>query len=227
MAGQKGFLLVLGGIAAAGAGLIYMKVSGGAPSIPANMAVLASDTSGFRGYITGSPDAPVEVTVYADFQCSHCGGWEAVQFPDVKARLIDAGKIRFRYRDLPLDFPHSRLSAHAAACADDQGKFWETKTAIYRAQPEWGSPGVAANRAYDILTEAARTGGNDIDAWKECMKSTRHAGRIQASQQEAHSVGATSTPTVLVGGRLYGGIPSDQLIRLVDSIIATGSAATP
>lgn len=227
MAGQKGFLLVLGGIAVVGAGLIYMKVAGGVPSIPANTQVLESDTSGFRGYVLGSPDAPVEITEYADFQCPSCGGWESVQFPDVKARLIDAGKARFRYRDLPLDFPYSRLAAHAAACADDQGRFWETKSAIYRSQQAWGGPGVPSGRAYDILTEAARTGGNDVAAWKECMESTRHAGRIQASLMEARSVGASSTPTLLIGGRLYPGIPSDQVVRIVDSLITAGSAATP
>ena len=53
--------------------------------------------------------------------------------------LRDAGKIRFVHRDWPLDeaHPHARLASHAAACYDDQGKFWEGKTEIYRRHGEW------------------------------------------------------------------------------------------
>jgi protein-disulfide isomerase len=232
MATQKSFMVALGVVGLAGVAFIASRVlGGGTPSIPANVAVLAADTAGFRGYLLGDPAAPVEVTEYADFQCGACGAFEVVQFPSVKTRLIDSGKLRFRYRDFPLEMhPHARLASHAAACADDQQKFWEMKSGIYRRQNDWGgirSTGRfgSAGDAYDVLTEIAKATGLEMDSWSECMTSTKHAGRIQASLQEALAVGAGSTPTFLINGRLYPGMTADEMSKLVDSIAAAGSPA--
>ncbi|MDZ4259295.1 MAG: thioredoxin domain-containing protein [Gemmatimonadales bacterium] len=220
--GQRGFTMAIAAVAVIGVAFIGWKVFGsGAPSIPANVTVLAADTSGFRGYILGSADAPVEITEYADFQCPGCGAFATVQFPDVRARLIETGKATFRYRDLPLDniHPQSRLAAHAAACANDQGKFWEVKSGIYQRQSEWS----LRSSAYDIFGEIVAAAGADVSAWRECMQSTKYAGRIEASAQEAVAVGARSTPSFLINGRIYSGMSGDQMVRLVDSLIAASA----
>lgn len=222
--GQKGFVLALGAVALAGVAFIGWKLTGaGAPSIPANVVVTEADTTGFRGYVLGRADAPVEITEYADFQCPGCGAFATVQFPDVRARLLETGKARFRYRDFPLDqiHPEARLASHAAACGDDQGKFWAMKTAIYQRQPQWSMRG----NAYDVLGEAAAAAGLDVAAWRECMQSAKHAGRIQASLDEGVALGVGSTPTFLINGRLYGGLSGDQMVRIVDSLIAAGAGA--
>jgi protein-disulfide isomerase len=55
------------------------------------------------------------------------------------------------------------------------------------------------------------------------MESGKYAGRIQASQEEAVRAGVSSTPTLLVGNRLYQGrIDSDAIRRLVDSLAPAG-----
>lgn len=220
---QRGFMMAIAAVAVVGVAFIGWKVFGsGAPSIPANVTVVAADTSGFRGYLLGSAEAPVEITEYADFQCPGCGAFATVQFPDVRTRLIETGKARFRYRDLPLDnvHPQSRLAAHAAACADDQGKFWEVKSGIYHRQSEWS----LRSSAYDIFGEIVAASGGDVGVWRDCMQSAKYAGRIEASAQEAVAVGARSTPSFLINGRIYSGMSGDQMVRLVDSLIA---ASTP
>lgn len=223
--GNKGFVMALAAVLVVGVGFIAWNLTAGAaPSIPANVAVMPADTSGFRGYLLGDANAPIEITEYADFQCPACGAFETVQFPDVRNRLIETGKVLFRYRDLPLDgFPQSRLAAHSAACADDQGKFWEMKRTIYQRQPDWSMQG----DAYDIFGEIAETNGLDVGAWEECMQSAKYAGRIQASLEEANAVGARSTPTFLIEGRLYGGMSGDQMVRLVDSLLAVEATPAP
>lgn len=217
--GQKPFYLALGAVAVVGALFLISRVMGvGVVSIPANVTVMPSDTSGFRGYILGSENAPIEISEYADFTCPGCAAFATVQFPDVKARLIETGKVRFRYRDLPLDGPgheNSRIVAHAAACADDQGKFWEMKPQLYRRQSDY----VRATNPMGVLTEAAESAGLDVGTWKGCMKSATHAGRIQASLEEGSRLGVGSTPSFLLGGRIYAGMNSDQMVRLVDSLI--------
>lgn len=222
-AGLNRFYLLLGGIAVLGAGaLAYLAMSRRAVSIPVDVTVLAADTAGFRGYLLGSPDAPVEITEYADFQCPGCGAFASVQFPDIEARLIATGKLRWRLRDFPLDeiHPFARLAAHSAACADAQGQFKAQHDRIYAGQAEWSRGGAdAAFRRY------AQANNLDLSEYDTCMRSTRYAGRIQASLEEGIRLGVNGTPTFLVGNRLYTqGLNSDEIQALVDSLIAAPTA---
>jgi len=214
-------LLVLG---VAGALLIGMLMRRKPVSIPANVAVQPSDTAGFRGYMLGKPDAPVEVTEYGDFQCPACAGFDMVQFPTVKERLIDGGRVRWRYRDFPLDIhPNSRVAAHAAACADEQGKYWDAHRFIYEAQSDWSR----SRNAADDLRGIVKSLGADMGKYDTCMESARYAGRIQASYDEALKTGVQSTPTFLIGGRLFpGALPYDEMKKMVDSL-SGGTAPAP
>jgi protein-disulfide isomerase len=224
MTGQNKFLVGLGLVAVAGVAWLLSRTLG-APDLPVRAAAGVRDTTGFQGYVIGSEAAPVEVVEYADFQCPVCAGFDQVQYPDIKVRLIDAGKVRFVHRDFPLDqpHPHARLAAHAAACADDQGRFWEMKSEIYRRHAEWNLAGQRA--AYETFGAMAASVGADRTGWEACMESGRHAVRIQASYQEGTRLGVGSTPTFLIADRLYSIGSADQMVRIVDSLIAVGTAA--
>ena len=220
--GQKPFLIALAAIVVAGGAFIAVRMSGGAVSIPANPVVTTADTAGFRGDLLGSATAPIEITEYADFECPGCGAFATVQFPDIKARLIDPGKARFRYRDFPLAMHrHARVASHAAACADEQGKFWPMEEGIYARQTEWS----LKSDAVPIMQEIAVSIGANGTTWLDCMKSAKFAGRIQASYDEGVRLGVPSTPTFLIEGRLFPGMSADQMVHVVDSLIAAKSAA--
>ena len=137
--GMKRFYTILGAVAVIGIGLLgYQLAKPATVSIPANVTVQPSDTAGFRGYVKGSADAPVEITEYADYQCPFCQTFATLQMPTIEERLIKTGRLRWRYRDFPLQqHPFSRLAAHSAACADEQGKFWPQHEQIYEGQSEW------------------------------------------------------------------------------------------
>lgn len=219
--GMNRFYLALGAAAVAGlAAIVYLVRSPKQVSIPANVAVLASDTAGFRGYVLGSDSAKIEISEYADYQCPGCQSFESIQFPAVMEQLIQTGMVRWRYRDFPLDeiHPHARVAAHAGACGDEQGKFWELKALIYQHQYEWSSMRSASGK----FAELARQAGLDGGKFDECMSSARYAGRIQASVEEGLKLGVGSTPTFLIGGRLYpASMPSDSIRALVQSLLAT------
>jgi protein-disulfide isomerase len=225
MAGQKGFYMVLGGIAVAGVAWLGLRIVAG-PNLPVQAALGARDTTGFTGYLIGDPNAPVEIVEYADFQCPVCADFDQVQYPDVKLRLIDTGKARLVYRDFPLDevHPEARLAAHAAACADDQGGFVAMKDALYVRQTSWTFQG--DRKAYGIMGDLVGQIGLDRGTWEGCMEAGTHAARIQASYEEGQRVGVGSTPSFLVDGKLYAGrMNSDQMVRVVDSLIAAAPAA--
>jgi len=216
-AGVKRFYLILAAIALIGLGVLaYLLLRQDTVSIPANVTVQASDTSGFRGYIKGSPDAPVEITEFADYQCPFCQTFATLQMPTLDERLIKTGRVRWRYRDFPLQqHPFARLAAHSAACADEQGKYWEQHQRVYEGQSEWAG----ARNAAAIFRNYAKSAGLDLNRYDSCMKAGKYAGRIQASYDEGVQLGVSSTPTLLVGDRLYRGrFDSDALIKLVDSL---------
>jgi protein-disulfide isomerase len=220
--GMKRFYAILAGIAVVGLGALGFLVSRPRmASIPANVMVQPADTAGFRGYIKGSESAPVEITEYADYQCPFCQTFATLQMPTIEERLIKTGKLRWRYRDFPLrQHQFARLASHSAACADEQGKYWEQHDKIYEGQSEWAG----ARDAGDNFRDYARAIGLDLARYDECMESGKYAGRIQASLDEGARAGVASTPTLLVGNRLYQGrIDSDAIRRLVDSL----APATP
>ena len=220
--GMKRFYAILIGVAVAGLGVLGVLLSRPKTvSIPANVTIQTSDTAGFRGYIKGSASAPVEITEYADYQCPFCQTFATIQMPTIEERLIRTGRLRWRYRDFPLQqHSFSRLAAHSAACADEQGKYWEQHQRIYDGQSEWATLGDAGPK----FREYAQANGLDLKRYDECMASHKYAGRIQASYEEGAKLGVSSTPTLLVGNRLYQGrLDSDAIRRLVDSLAPLAS----
>ena len=221
------FYKVLGAAGVIGVGVIgWQMTKQPAVSIPANVTVTAADTAGFHGYILGSDTAPVTIVEYADFQCPQCENFDAVQWPSVYEQLIATGKLRWVYRDWPIDglHSHTRLASHAAACADEQGKFWQMKQKLYNYQASWafGTWQMGKFREY------AKGAGVNVDQWEGCMESAKYAGRIQASSEEGARLGVNSTPSFLIGGRIYAGVQgSDALRQFVDSIIAARPKKAP
>jgi len=216
-AGMKRFYTLFAVVALAGVGVLaYLLLKPSTISIPANVTIQPSDTSGFHGYVKGSKDAPVEITEFADYQCPFCQTFATLQMPTIEDRLVNSGRLRWRYRDFPLQqHQFARLAAHSAACADEQGKYWAQHEQIYQGQSEWA----AARDAGPLFRNYARTVGLDLGRYDNCMKSGKYAGRIQASYNEGVQLGVSSTPTLLIGNRLYRGrLDSDAIIKMVDSL---------
>jgi protein-disulfide isomerase len=216
-AGMKRFYTLFAIVAVAGLGvLVYLLTRPATVSIPANVTVQASDTSGFKGYVKGSATAPVEITEYADYQCPFCQTFATLQMPTIEERLINTGRLRWRYRDFPLS-QHSfaRVAAHSAACADEQGKYWDQHRRIYEGQSEWAS----SRNAAPIFRSYASAAGVDLGRYDACMQAGKYAGRIQADQNSGLAAGVSSTPTLMANGRLYQGrFDSDAITKLVDSL---------
>ena len=216
---MKTFYLVIGIVAVAGAAVLWWMMNRPTSvEIPIDVVVQVSDTAGFSGYYLGSADALVEVSEYGDYECPYCQSFAVVQFPTIKSRLVDAGLVRWRFRDFPLDqsHPHARMAAHAAACADDQGRYWEAHEAIYIGQPVWSLERNAVGTFRGYMQQL----GLDLDEYDACMGEARHAGRIEASRQEGIRVGINSTPSFVMNGRRYDprGINYDALKALTDSL---------
>src|SRR5438132_10231680 len=87
-----------------------------------------------RDHAAGSPDAPVTLVEYGDFECPFCG-MAYPEIKDIRQRLGD--RLRFVYRHFPRpEHPHARHAAEAAEAAAAQGEqhFWAMQDALFEHQ---------------------------------------------------------------------------------------------
>lgn len=214
---MKRFYGLFAVIAAAGIGFLIWRMNrASTPAVPVQVTVQPGDTAGFRGYVLGSDSAAVEIIEYADYQCPACQQFATVEWPYVRDRLVQTGRVRWVFRDFPLSqHPWARLAAHSAACANEQGKFWEYQEAIFATQPDWS----ASRDAGKIFRAQVERVGLNTAAWDACMSALKFAGRIQGSADEGLRAGVASTPSFVIGGRIYAGVvPFDRIKALVDSL---------
>lgn len=222
--GMKPFYIVLGGIAVVGAALIVWQVKGGAPPRPSLTDVPVMAVSGERGVLIGSDSAPVEITEFSDFECPWCARFAVLTMPDIKSRLVATGKARLRFVHFPLDGHVSSPSAHlAAACANEQGRFWEMHDGIYDTQSDW----VASRRPDRVLRDVARRVGLDLGRYDDCMREQGPWPSVMADKRFGEAAGVGGTPSFMINGRMLENAPAtaDGWVRLVDSLAA--AAAQP
>jgi protein-disulfide isomerase len=171
-----------------------------------------------EGYVIGSPSAPVEVIEFADFECPACAQFAALHEPDVRSRLVNSGQIRLRYLDLPLvEIGHrnSPTASLAAACANEQGKFWEMHDAIFAVQDQWETRSTRNPRG--VIDPLAERVGLDMARYDQCMDSQKYLANIQAHRRAAERYRVTSTPSFVIGGKVYAGnMTYDEFKRRVD-----------
>jgi protein-disulfide isomerase len=170
-----------------------------------------------KGYLLGKPDAPVEILEFADFECPACGSFAVVTEPDVRQRIVETGLASYRYFDYPLPMhKNTWFASEAAACANDQGKFWEMHDKLFQGQDQWN--GEVTSNPTDILQGYAKDLGLDVSKWRQCYDAQAHLRDIQANKAEGDRRKITQTPTFVIGDRQIAGvIPYDQLKAIVDS----------
>ena len=168
------------------------------------------------GYTMGDPNAPVEIIEFADFECPGCGQFAMVTEPDIRKNLIETGQARFRFLDFPVNSSHvnSLTASLAAGCAHDQGKFWQMHDLIFQTQGEWSTP--YTDNPRKVMDRLAGQLGLNMQQYTECMDSKKYQANVKANAEEAARVGAGSTPSFLIGGKIYTGGSYDMLKQAVD-----------
>ena len=123
----------------------------------------------------------------------------------MKPRLIDeyvsSGDVRLEYRDLAFLGDESTRAAEAAACALDQGAFWPYHDTLFLNQ-EGENQGAFTD---DRLRQTAATLDLDQATFDDCLDDGTHRDDIAQMTEEARQQGITSTPSVVVNGRLLDG----------------------
>jgi protein-disulfide isomerase len=221
---NRAFYLIVAVIAVAG--IAMLTYASTRPTVVANANPYDSTLPKVesQGYVVGSPSAPLEVVEFGDFECPQCGRFATLTEPDVRSRLVNTGQIRFRYIDYPLDMHRNTWNAsRAAACADEQGKFWEMHDAIFSNQDRWNTE--ATSNPDKVLKEIGKTVVPNADQFNKCVDAKKTQAKVQAHWKLATDRHLPGTPTFIIGDQQIPQFLSyDELKQLVDSAVAKGGA---
>jgi protein-disulfide isomerase len=156
----------------------------------------------------GKEGAPITIVEFSDFQCPFCSrGADVVH--ELKAKYGNKIKLAFKQFPLPMH-KDARPAAEAALCVNEQGmdKFWKFHDAAFKNQDKLD----AAN-----LEKFAKDSGANVDKYKECIGSKKHAGDVQKDMEYGEKIGVKSTPTFFVNGQLVSGaVPIEQFAEIIE-----------
>jgi len=157
-----------------------------------------------RGATVGSPDAPLQLDMYEDFQCIFCLRHTAEAEPTLVEEYVKAGKLQLTYKHLPLLGTESLRAALASQCAADQDRFWDYQNTLFTYQAEQG-PG--RNKGYysdENLRRFASDLSLDMDEFNDCYNSDKHLSLVQEQQRTAGAFGLSGTPSFVLNGQPLG-----------------------
>ncbi|WP_028933102.1 DsbA family protein [Pseudonocardia spinosispora] len=200
---------------------VISVVSGQRTETPDNPRAEAAHRVSGDPLALGSPDAPVTVVEWADFQCPFCALFAHDTAPMLIDQYVRTGKVRLEWRDFAFLGPESRAAAAAARAAGRQGKFWEYHDVLYAQQKSENSG--ALTSAY--LTGIAGQLGLDQRRFAADMADPAIAKQVAADQAEGGRLGVTGTPTVIINGDLMSGAqPLADYRQAIDAAYAKATA---
>ena len=218
---RRQFLLGTGAVViAAAGGLGYYVWNRPAISIDAGPegATSTSDLMApgpLEDMVLGEPNAPVTIIEYASMTCPHCANFNEVTFPAVKKRLIETGKVRFIFREFPLD-PLAAAASTLARCSGKSNYFPMVET-LFEQQRDW----VPVQNRVEKLQAIARQAGMTQQSFEACLKNEQITKGIEAVRERAATkFGVNSTPTFFINGKKFsGGMTIEDIEREVASYL--------
>ena len=166
----------------------------------------------------GSPDAPVTIVEFSDFQCPFCRRLYRDTLPQLKEKYVKTGEVKFVYRDFPLTAIHDLAQKYAEAgeCADEQGKFWSMHDKIFDEQNKRGAGTIVDITAAD-LKQWARELGLEGVVFDSCLDSGKYTQEVQKDLADGQRAGVSGTPATFVNGRLIqGAVPYTQFEAIIE-----------
>ncbi len=164
----------------------------------------------------GNKNAKVAIIEFSDYQCPFCRAFWRDSLPQLKKEYINTGKARFVYRDFPLSFhPMAAVSAQAAECAEEQGKYWEMHDIIFSEQDKRGQ-GTVQFTVQELKGWALEI-GLDANKFNQCLDSERYKLEVEKDFSDGSTAGVSGTPTFFINGKsIVGAQPYSVLKSIIE-----------
>ena len=158
--------------------------------------------------VLGDPGASVTIIEFASLSCPHCAEFHKTRFDWLKENYIDTGKVRFIFRDFPLNRP-ALLGSMVAHCADPS-KYFAYLSLLFKNQEKWAF----SQPVEEQLVKLARVSGMGQEKLLNCLQDEALAEKIIQSRLDSQNTyNIESTPSFLVGDQLIVGVPSEERLR--------------
>lgn len=191
--------------------VFYQGIFGGMPSVPPGQLTEFD-------HVRGDPDTPLNITIYADFQCPSCAtemqlvarSWSQIQD---RAHLV--------FRHFPLDIHrHAFMAARYAEAAGRQGEFWAMHDALFSNQQVWSG----LDDATELFDSFARQLGLDMQQLQQDLVDPELRDKINADQQGGIRARVRATPTMFFNGREVSTPRTASEFRsMVDEAVGSGA----
>jgi protein-disulfide isomerase len=207
--------LALGGLAAF-VGLSPLRLIGEAMAQSATATDVAKPVS-LPDMALGPKDAAVTITEYASMTCPHCARFAEDVFSKIKTDYIDTNKVRYVFREFPLDIK-AAAGAMLARCIakDDAGKYFAVIDTLFKSQDTW----TGSNTTESLKLIGKQTGltGDEVES---CLKDQALLDKIAADQKYANEVlKVNSTPTFFINGDMVKGeIAFEDFKKKIDPLL--------
>jgi len=155
----------------------------------------------------GNKTARFTLIEFSDYQCPFCSRYVRDTLPLIERDYIKTNKIKYVFRDFPLEslHPNALLASEAAACAREQGKYWEMH--------DWLFSSPSALNAKDMTTHAQSIGINPA-SFQQCLDSSKYREPIRKGMDEAAGIGVNGTPTFFVAQSL----PNSSKVKVIRAL---------
>lgn len=168
----------------------------------------------------GSPDAPITVIEFSDFQCPFCQRHTLNTQPILDEQFVDTGDVMWIFKHFPVQstHPYAFPAAIFAQCVGEQGHFWEAHDLLFQRMSEWSG----ANQE-TVFGEIAATLGVDNETLNDCRADEATLQKVQSDLMEGSQF-VQGTPTFVViynnQGRLIpGALPVDQFSAALNQLL--------
>jgi len=158
----------------------------------------------------GAAEAPVTIVEYASMTCPHCAHFHNTTYPELKKRYIDTGKVRFIFREFPLD-ALAAAAAMLARCAGND-KFFPLVEAFFAQQKDW-----VVQKPLQPMFAIAKQAGFTQQTFDECLANQQMLDALKQTQTRAsEKFKVNSTPTFFINGKIFrGALTPDELDKQV------------
>src|ERR1700745_293187 len=160
--------------------------------------------------IQGQADAPVTIVEYASMTCPHCSHFHETTYPEMKKKYIDPGKVRFIFREFPLD-PLAAAAAMLARCAG-KDKFFPLIDAFFAQQKDW-----VVQKPLQPMFAIAKQAGFTQQSFDECLANQQMLTCLEEQRTRAtQKFNVNSTPTFFINGKtVRGALTPEELDKQV------------
>jgi protein-disulfide isomerase len=181
----------------------------------ATSALLAKPTA-LPDISVGAAKAPVTIVEYASMTCPHCADFGQNVFPMLTSKYVDTGKVRFVFREFPLDLKALAASMLARCIArDDAAKYFGAIDTLFKQQDR------LVAQTLDTLNMVGRQAGMNEQAVEACEKDQTLLDKISADQKFANEeLKVYATPTFFINGEmLKGAMTFEELDKKIQALL--------